>query len=583
MLVLLLTYFYPYLFIILCNVFWITKLYGKGANISLTISILDIGLFLFNGILIASVLFAGERLSVGANLYAIFVLDLVYLSFRLALSVAGMRNIHQLLVFLVSLGLIESVIGLLQFNGLIRSINPLFKVSGSFGNPAVYANFLITILPISLLYSFSYRKETGIPFLFFRLTSLLIVFNLLAIVARASWIAAIVSIVMLAYFNNAWFKEMIAKGLLIFSRSFKKGALISLCLVVSVVMLLAYMLFIKKDSTIGRAFIFKNSIQMLKNKPLTGIGFDQFKVKYNDYQETYFIHNKEDHYYEKVASDSMVAFNEYLQIGIELGLIGILSFCGLIFVLIKRYVYNKDSEIVFNTIFICVFSILILALFSYPFRMTATLVNVILFLAILSGHDPRPVYRILLQKIPGKAVFVSMGLLGITVISYGFHYMSAVVKWQDASLRVSRGNIDSAGAEYATVYPVLMDDGLFLYDYGSYLCHNKKYYSALPVLENAGILFNYYDVYVRLGICYENTGQPSKAETAYLKACYMVPNRFYPRYKLMSFYLKNNKSDSAGYWARKIMLMEIKVPSPVINEIKKKADSTLQSIPITIN
>ncbi len=51
---------------------------------------------------------------------------------------------------------------------------------------------------------------------------------------------------------------------------------------------LAGMYFLKKDSANGRLFIWKVTLKMIGDYPLTGTGFGGFKARYTDYQAAWF-------------------------------------------------------------------------------------------------------------------------------------------------------------------------------------------------------------------------------------------------------------------------------------------------------
>ena len=85
--------------------------------------------------------------------------------------------------------------------------------------------------------------------------------------------------------------------------------------------------FCKKESTNGRFFIWKTSFYMVKEMPvLFGVGYNNFPVLYPKYQSLMYKNGKMSKEEIYLVDNTSVAFNEYLQIMIELGLIGLLLF-----------------------------------------------------------------------------------------------------------------------------------------------------------------------------------------------------------------------------------------------------------------
>ncbi|MEI3467661.1 MAG: O-antigen ligase family protein [Bacteroides intestinalis] len=81
--------------------------------------------------------------------------------------------------------------------------------------------------------------------------------------------------------------------------------------------------FLKKESADARLFIWKNSGQLLYTSPLTGSGVNTFASRYMYTQAEYFA-NHPDSPYKLKASDNSHAFNEYLRIIVEYGIIGLI-------------------------------------------------------------------------------------------------------------------------------------------------------------------------------------------------------------------------------------------------------------------
>ena len=78
------------------------------------------------------------------------------------------------------------------------------------------------------------------------------------------------------------------------------------------------MYFYKKASADGRLLIWKVSLGIVKDEPLKGLGFDNFKSAYMRYQAEYFKRNT-DLEEQNLADNVWYAFNEPLQLIVENG------------------------------------------------------------------------------------------------------------------------------------------------------------------------------------------------------------------------------------------------------------------------
>src|SRR5690606_30074210 len=101
---------------------------------------------------------------------------------------------------------------------------------------------------------------------------------------------------------------------------------ISLILIITSVLIVSFFVIINKpdiDSINGRLLIWKISSNILHNNLMSGIGANNFKNIYNREQGNFFSNNIVDINQSQLANDTFYSFNEYLQLAVELGLLGI--------------------------------------------------------------------------------------------------------------------------------------------------------------------------------------------------------------------------------------------------------------------
>jgi len=100
--------------------------------------------------------------------------------------------------------------------------------------------------------------------------------------------------------------------------------------------------FDEKDTSINTRFLmWKNGLQMIKDRPFLGGGLGSFRLNYLDYQAKYLQDNSS---YIKYWTSAGEAHNEYLQIGAEMGLICLGIFILIIFIFYKLVLNFLKSE-----------------------------------------------------------------------------------------------------------------------------------------------------------------------------------------------------------------------------------------------
>jgi O-antigen ligase len=75
-------------------------------------------------------------------------------------------------------------------------------------------------------------------------------------------------------------------------------------------------------------------MKMIRDKPVFGYGFDQFKAHYMDYQATWFKQNQASEE-DMVAGDNNYSFNEFLQHTVENGVLGLLIIVSVLIIIFR--------------------------------------------------------------------------------------------------------------------------------------------------------------------------------------------------------------------------------------------------------
>jgi O-antigen polymerase len=482
---------------------------------------------------------------------------------------------------LVLLALVQAIWGLLQFYDILPRFQDTFKIIGTFYNPAPYAFYLALIFPLALvnvLLNDENNKKNYSLFsqIFTNRLSFITVFTILLVLPltmiRAAWIAVIAgSLIVLNYKYN--FIQKLNR----FLKTRTRKLIIMIIALVVIASLSIGLYHLKKDSSVGKLFIWEVTIGKIAERPLFGYGIGRFEAEYNNWQSEYFRkHPKEINGPKGMAAGNTIyAFNEFLEMTAEIGIIGLLLFLILI-ILIMKHLSNKNNEkiieyssqlyfIVFYSFFISFISLLII---SFPFYSIPTLILFFFILASLSSlQNPLLIisndsyFITCLGRLRGVILIV----VSLYMFSYTFFQYNAYSSWGKADKLYKMRNISEAYKLFIDSNRQLMYNGNFIVNYGNILYKNKDYKNGISKLNEARKLSSDELLFLTLGNCYKELKQYSKAEWAYKHASLMSPNKFYPLYLLAKMYDESGQSQKAILIARQILDKKIKIKSEAID------------------
>ena len=466
--------------------------------------------------------------------------------------------------------------GLLQYVDMIPRLQEQFKTGGAFGNPGPYSNFLVGLVPFTVaLILITSKKEKSLNQLGW--ISLLVTLAVLPLTkARAAWIAAFAGIFFVLYFHYGW-KNILLRW---FRTLWLKITAIAGILVLMIVVSL-YLFKFKEESASGRLFIWKITAEMIRDKPLTGFGYDQFMAAHNLYQADYFRSGEYSKQEAELADSVNYAFNEFLQITAETGIIGLLLFLLIMYYAFSGLWDREDKPGMGNETVIAarasVLAILVTSLFSYPLHTLPNNVLLFLMLSIISANSPRMLRSITIKERNRKL----LSLLAILIlILFGINQVgkfNAAKKWLHGFQLVRANKYDEAQKLYSTLYPVLNYNPYFLFNYGAELSVMGSYPKSVEILHEGAPRLNDADVYIYLGNSYEGSGALDKAIKSFEQASMIMPVKFYPKYRLAKIYLKTGQQEQAYALARQILNMEVKIPSNIVTGIRDEMEQLLKT------
>lgn len=461
---------------------------------------------------------------------------------------------------LIGYGIWETVLGWEQLIGFKLSHHYLFPVTGSFYNPGPYCLFLGIIIPLALNNIIKYKR--GI-FYWEGLIYIILTFSLMPILlGRTGWIATIVGVIVTA-FGTGHLKMPHKKKLFLF-----------ITFLVFAILIIFYILYkLKPASALGRFFLWGMGMSALMVEPLNGVGWNHVPGVLGFVQENYFSQNQESNFI-KVAGSPECAFNEYLQIGIAFGIPALI-----LFILILGYsAYSswKGKEYGLTG---SIVAIAIGCIGSYPFRFYEFIIlaGVLIIIGILSFKSN--------TKYLFFRICLSIGIFFICLISLqGIRHSELIENDWKLKRYAYQYTLSSKSIDFLNSLMIVQKDNpTFLFDYGKALRETKLYDKSNAVLKK-GLDVSSDPMFLNLiGKNYQDLGYHEIAEEYYKRSINRLPGRLYPYYLLAKLYsdpLFLNKNKFLEIY-NKAMVMEPKVMSPAINDMRNELRETFAMIQTT--
>ena len=338
--------------------------------------------------------------------------------------------------------------------------------------------------------------------------------------------------------------------------------------IIPIVLVLLFLIYkFKADSANGRLLMWRVSMDMIKDKPLFGFGFNGFTAHYLEYQANYFINNPDSPFL-LLADNVNNPFNEYILVLINYGLTGFVLLLGFIFFTLRKlWLLQKDYKIVLIALAV---AIMVLGFFSYPFSIQFIWV-LIAFIIMMAFCGTIRNHRTL-----STTVFTVICSIGIII---GFYRFMIEREWKLIYERTLVEDMESVFPDYIRIYDQLKGNAKFLYNYGAELHYSGHYKESLQIMGECIKKDNDYDVQMIIGNSYQHLGDTIKALEHYAFANNMVPSKFKPLSLSMKLYVEKRDTVNALNIANAILAKDVKINrSKRVQRIITEAEEVINTL-----
>ena len=414
-----------------------------------------------------------------------------------------------------------------------------------FGNPGPYAIYLASFVPLIIFFIMDSRGRRLLTIAW----CLLLIATLIILYLSESRTAMLSLFVSIIY------------GLLIIKRSIpllldkRLRSIILAVLIIALIVCAPILYSIKKPSADGRFLIWKISAKTVAEAPLLGHGITSFLPIYGKYQARYFQDGLGTDEEKNLAGINAFAYNEYLQILVEYGLLGFLLFIGPILYILSRNAKYAEYNTCTWALKCGVIVIMASSMFSYPLRILPIQINLFFFFGVLSSITSN-------QSINLKGHYgypATMIIVLSSVIYFAVQRLNVELKWKVATELARNGQFYLAEPIYADLISFKGNDPNFTFNMGAELSVDEQYERSIPLLEEASEWLSTPEVYNYLGHSYEANGNLAKAITSFQQAYYRQPALLYPLYRLVCLYDESGMQPEALRLAKKIVASKPKI------------------------
>ncbi len=439
-----------------------------------------------------------------------------------------------------------------QYMGLLSSYNAYFSVVGFNENPTVTAIYIVGTMPLlaGRLRERRYKKS-------YFILLLLCLLSLVCLKCRTAYIGLCVEI----FIGITFYVRKNKDSVLI---AHKWAFLLLSLVIVAVGAMKLYKL--KQDSADSRLLIWKLSTKMIVEKP-QGYGYGLYERNYNLRQSDYFRGGVSSETERRTASFTAMAYNDYLEHGVEGGIIGMLFIVTFYIMLIRQSLRKRDMRIC------CVvgsFSVMSLTNFVYSSIQPWLLLMCYASLLITMPEKPKGVNRYASSVSVFFLILSFIAMTKVLLMTRGQivlkSYIERITKRQDAAdglmlqLRASIGTSEA---------------------YWNLCAYNNikqgKYAEAMAELKKAHQLTSSPQGFEMLYFASQHTEKEEEGIKFMDTLSNLQPTLLHPKLLLMEYYKRRGERDMALKYAKDILITPARVNNEKSLKIKTKAQDFINS------
>ena len=470
------------------------------------------------------------------------------LSFLLLLSSERIFSIgkidfkHIYKLFFI-LALVEAIVCIMQYIGIVSTHNSYFTVKGTFDNPNTTAMYMVVCIPYLASELLMKRNRVILLISLFFILAALIMIN-----CRTAYLG-LFSIIIVYLFRWFDYKNYLS------GKGITKTVVFFSLIVVILISTFFYLYESKKASADGRVFIWKVSTQMVAQKPFSGYGYGFFPREYNLYQASYFRTHITTIDEKSHASYVYMPYNDLLEQAIQGGVAGAALY--LICMGLIVYYSLKNKLIPESALII---SFLIMSQVNYGIQAIPLWILFLLSAAsVVSQADKQLINRLH----PRANQFIALGILAMVAgIGYDLSDKREAQQQLPIAIDYFKNYRYKQAIHLLDTYKNRAGTSELYYGtYAKILMETNRYEKATEAFNTALMYAAEPSYLMDKALCCKRTGQVNTTVQCLQLVASMKPFNLRSRFLLMNLYANTNSGDSATLVAHEIIKMPVKVQS----------------------
>lgn len=335
----------------------------------------------------------------------------------------------------------------------------------------------------------------------------------------------------------------------------KMGYKTRIAVLPAILLLVFTLYFVRTASSNSRLLYYWCALRSFVDNPLLGVGMGRFMSSLTHYQAQYFVNNPSSTLINDVDV-TFYAYNEFLRVLVEQGLLGLCVFLPVCFRTFRRLCMQQ------SLLMPAFIAFLVFCLLSYPLSLIQFQTLFALMLAIVAGGDKTVNTNKHLYVLVIVAVVTTSSICTVRIRE---KYMAT-----RQYLSSTRGRI-VAPSFYSRLYPEIKDNPSFMFDYALSLHEAGDYELSTDIAEQGTAMSSDPMFYSLIASNYKEEGHTALAAEMYEHAFHILPNRMYQLYCLMCLYNEGGDHPAAVFYADSIMRFHPKVESYMTDEMREDA------------
>lgn len=506
----------------------------------------------------------------------LFAAQLTMLWFLLRAVIQAYPEIRLFFIsIIICTGVFEAFWGMGHLYGGSFEDHPLLRESGLVFSSGPLSGYLAVVLPICLSMALRFRDCDKIAWwetrtMLFYLSVIGVIVILIALpggASRPAWLAAIASCCWVFFLRRSGWKALRNKVI----KHSKTVVIVCASLFLFLATLPSLDGLFYPDKSATRMLMWNVTTKAILEQPMTGTGLGSFSVSYAKTQANYFASEEASDIERQEACCPNLIFNEFLQIGLEFGIVGLLLFC--LWIGFTLYYGLKNKQIAATG---GIIALLFLSMYSYPLHLPSFWV-LLIFLSTICVTIPGKLQKPSLKSYPHIGTFAA---LVACVLFFGQRsYYESYREWKILRTLEQKCEYKIAAQGYRSLYPNLSHRVEFLKEGARCFHRNKQFADAVIWSRRALLLTANPEFYDIMADSHRQLGLYQQAEKCLLQSLHIMPERINTYYLLTKLYAEHPfyQPDKLKLAANSVLTCQPGVKTSDIIQMKEEAHKLLQT------